>query len=69
MSSMIKIFRKSSSVEIHYDEEESPSVETVGVQYEEEEKKKMKKMTKMCFHWKNSSTSKRQTKKENNKNI
>ena len=34
---MIKIFLKSSSVEIHYDEEESPSVETVGVQYEEEE--------------------------------
>ena len=50
MSSMIKIFLKSSSVEIHYDEEESPSVETVGVQYEEGEKKKMKKMTKMCFH-------------------
>ena len=35
MSLMIKIFLKSPSVDIHYDEEESPSVETVGVQYEE----------------------------------
>ena len=34
---MIKIFLKSPSIEIHYDEEESPSVEMVGVQYEEEE--------------------------------
>ena len=32
-----KIFLKSTSVEIHYDEEESPSVETVRIQYEEEE--------------------------------
>ena len=37
MSWMIKIFLKSPSVGIHYDEEESPSVEMVGVQYEEEE--------------------------------
>ena len=37
MSWMIKILLKSTSVEIHYDEEESPSVETVRVQYEEEE--------------------------------
>ena len=33
---MIKIFLKSPCVEIHYDEEESPSVETVGAQYEED---------------------------------
>ena len=37
LSWMIKIFLKSPSVGIHYDEEESPSVEMVGVQYEEEE--------------------------------
>ena len=29
MNWMIKIFLKSPSIEIHYDEEESPSVETV----------------------------------------
>ena len=37
MSWMIKIFLKIPSVEIHYDEEGSPSVEIVWVQYEEEE--------------------------------
>ena len=37
MSWMIKLSLKSPSIEIHYDEEESPSVEMVGVQYEEEE--------------------------------
>ena len=34
---MIKIFLKSLSVEIHYYEEEGPSIEKVGVQCEEEE--------------------------------
>ena len=37
MRSRIKTFAKSPSVEIHYDEEGSPSVDMVGVQYEEEE--------------------------------
>ena len=32
---MIKIFLKSPCIEIHYDEEESLSVETVGAQYKE----------------------------------
>ena len=37
MSWMIKISLKRPSIEVHYDDEESPSVEMVGVQYVEEE--------------------------------
>ena len=33
---LIKIFLKSPCIEIHYDEEESPSEETVGAQYKED---------------------------------
>ena len=94
-------FLKSPPIEIHYDEEESPSVETVGVQYEEEKDYEQTKLfnensenneneskienknenkeeedeeeeddENIVFIRKStSSTSKRQTKKENNKKI
>ena len=39
MSYMVKVFLKSLSAKIHNIEEESPSVETAGVQYVEEEDK------------------------------
>ena len=44
MNWMIKIFLKSLSVEIHYYEEEGPSIEKVGVQCEEEEEEER------CFY-------------------
>ena len=44
MSFMVKIFLKSLSVKTHNDEEESPSVETAGVQYEEEEDNEQTKL-------------------------
>ena len=44
MSYMVKIFWKSLSVKAQNDEEESPSVETAGVQYEEEEDNEQTKL-------------------------
>ena len=58
---MIKIFLKSPSVDIHYDEEESPSLETVGVQYEEEEDDEQPKL----FNENNESNNRTQNQNKN----